>query len=68
MWHEEWEVIADLVDRGAAHSRYLLRRISSPAALAWTERTREMFHGLYAEYAFGALDDRCFAIEVARGA
>ena len=38
------------------------RRISSPEALEWTERTRAMFGGLYPLYAFGALDDRCFAI------
>lgn len=37
-------------------------RISSPDALAWTERTREMFFGHYPEYAFGTLDDRCFLI------
>ena len=38
------------------------RRISSPDALAWTEKTRGMFGGLYADYAFGELNDRCFAI------
>ena len=36
------------------------RRISSPEALAWTEQTRGMFGGLYPDYAFGSLDDRCF--------
>jgi 3',5'-cyclic AMP phosphodiesterase CpdA len=40
----------------------VLHRIADPAALAWTERTRAMYAGLYAEYAFGELDDRCFAI------
>lgn len=40
------------------------RRISTPAALEWTERTRHMFGGLYHSYAFGALDDRCFALHV----
>jgi Icc protein len=40
----------------------VLHRIADPAALRWTERTREMYAGLYAEYAFGALEDRCFAI------
>ena len=39
------------------------RRISSPEALDWTERTRAMFGGLYPQYAFGALEDRCFLIE-----
>jgi len=38
------------------------RRISTPEALAWTERTRAMFGGLYDEYAFGELSDRCFAM------
>lgn len=39
----------------------LTRRIDSPAALEWSERTRAMFAGLYRDYALGALDDRCFA-------
>jgi len=38
------------------------RRISTPDALAWTEKTRGMFAGLYGEYAFGELGDRCFAM------
>jgi predicted phosphodiesterase len=38
------------------------RRISSPEALAWSEQTREMYAGTYAAYAFGALEDRCFAM------
>ncbi|MBV9042852.1 MAG: metallophosphoesterase [Acidimicrobiia bacterium] len=38
------------------------RRISTPDALEWTERTRAMFGGLYPSYAFGELADRCFAI------
>jgi Icc protein len=38
------------------------RRISTPEALAWTEKTRGMFGGLYPDYAFGAVKDRCFAI------
>lgn len=38
------------------------RRISSPDALVWTEKTRLMFDGGYAEYAFGDLSDRCFEI------
>jgi predicted phosphodiesterase len=39
------------------------RRISSPAALDWTERTRQMFGGLYPQYAFGSLAERNFLIE-----
>jgi hypothetical protein len=38
------------------------RRISTPEALAWTEQTRDMFAGAYAEYAFGGLHERCFAL------
>lgn len=38
----------------------LARRIDSPAALAWTEKTRGMFAGLYRDYALGAISDRCF--------
>lgn len=38
------------------------RRISTPAALAWSERTRGMFGGTYAAYARGRLAERCFAI------
>jgi predicted phosphodiesterase len=38
------------------------RRISTPEALAWSDSTRVMFGGVYAEYAFGQLADRCFPI------
>ena len=38
------------------------RRISSPEALAWSHRTRDMYGGTYFEYAFGALDERCYPI------
>ncbi|HZQ83234.1 MAG TPA: metallophosphoesterase [Acidimicrobiales bacterium] len=37
-------------------------RISRPDALAWTERTRAMFGGMYPGYSFGDLTDRCFAV------
>ena len=40
----------------------VFRRISTPEALAWTERTRAMFGGLYPAYSFGALEERCFAV------
>ena len=39
----------------------LTRRIDAPAALAWTEKTRGMFAGLYRDYALGDVPDRCFA-------
>lgn len=38
------------------------RRISAPDALAWSEQTRDMYGGIYAEYAFGRLDERCYPI------
>jgi predicted phosphodiesterase len=40
----------------------VFRRISAPEALDWSERTRAMFAGLYHDYAFGELTDRCFAL------
>lgn len=40
------------------------RRISTPEALDWTERTRAMFAGYYPTYSFGELSDRCFSISV----
>jgi 3',5'-cyclic-AMP phosphodiesterase len=40
----------------------VVHRISSPEALAWTERTRAMFGGLYPSYSFGGLGDRCFYV------
>lgn len=42
----------------------IFHRISSPAALSWSDRTRHMYEGLYEDYAFGALSDRCFSIPV----
>ncbi|HWS44894.1 MAG TPA: metallophosphoesterase family protein [Acidimicrobiia bacterium] len=39
----------------------LTRRIDAPDALAWTEKTRAMFAGLYRDYALGRLEDRCFS-------
>ncbi|MDQ1478296.1 MAG: 3,5-cyclic-AMP phosphodiesterase [Actinomycetota bacterium] len=38
----------------------LTRRIDAPAAMAWTEKTRAMFAGLYRDYALGEIADRCF--------
>lgn len=40
-------------------------RISSPGALAWSERCRSMFAGQYPSYALGELSDRCFALPLA---
>lgn len=36
------------------------RRVSTVAALNWTNRTRALFAGQYAQYSFGTLADRCF--------
>jgi 3',5'-cyclic-AMP phosphodiesterase len=41
------------------------RRISTPEALAWTEQTRHMYADTYADYALGALTDRCFVMPAA---
>ncbi len=38
------------------------RRISTPDALVWTEKTRNMYAGTYFGYAFGKLEERCFVI------
>ena len=40
----------------------VFHRISAPEALAWSERTRSMFGGLYPAYSFGTLDERCFPV------
>jgi predicted phosphodiesterase len=40
----------------------VVRRISSPRCLAWSEKTRAMYGGKYGDYAFGDLRDRCFAV------
>jgi Icc protein len=47
------------------HERGVLqvhRRISTPEALAWSEQTRQMYAGTYADYALGSLEERCFAM------
>jgi predicted phosphodiesterase len=38
------------------------RRVAAPDAMAWTEKTRGMFAGLYRDYALGALSDRCLTV------
>jgi len=38
----------------------VVRRATAPAAMAWSEKTRVMFAGLYRDYALGPLDNRCF--------
>lgn len=66
-----WVEVACVKDYPGAWAEYRVhetgilqinRRISTPEALEWTEKTREMYAGTYAGYAFGGLQDRCFAI------
>lgn len=66
-----WVEVACVKDYPGAWAEYrvfeggilqVLRRISTPEALRWSERTKLMYAGLYQEYAFGRLEDRCFAI------
>jgi predicted phosphodiesterase len=39
------------------------RRIAAPDAMAWAEKTRGMFAGLYRDYALGTIGDRCLSFE-----
>jgi Icc protein len=38
----------------------VMRRISAPDALAWSERCRHMIQGIYRDLVLGTIDDRCF--------
>ncbi len=40
-----------------------VRRCAAPRALAWCDKTKEMFGGYYRLYAIGKLGERCFARE-----
>jgi predicted phosphodiesterase len=66
-----WVEVACVKDFPGAWAEYrvfeggilqVFRRISAPDALAWSEKTRDMYGGIYGDYAFGALDERCFSI------
>jgi hypothetical protein len=66
-----WAEVACVKDFPGAWAEYrvfeggvlqVFHRISTPDALVWTEKTRHMFGGMYAGYAFGDLGDRCFAM------
>jgi 3',5'-cyclic AMP phosphodiesterase CpdA len=68
-----WVEVACVKDFPGAWAEYrvheqgilqIFHRISTPEALAWSERTRHMYEGLYEDYAFGSLADRCFAISL----
>lgn len=67
-----WVEVACVKDFPGAWAEYrvheggilqVFRRISAPEALAWTEKTRDLYGGLYESYAFGELGDRCFLID-----
>jgi predicted phosphodiesterase len=66
-----WVEVACVKDFPGAWAEYrvheggvlqIFHRISTRAALEWTEKTRGMYAGDYFNYAFGELRDRCFAI------
>ncbi len=66
-----WVEVACVKDFPGAWAEYrvheggvlqVFHRIADPAAIAWTDKTRGMYGGLYTDYAFGALSDRCFEI------
>ena len=66
-----WTEVACVKDFPGAWAEYrvfeggivhAMRRISTPAALAWTELTRHMFGGAYGPLVFGRLEDRNFLI------
>ena len=49
------------VHEGGLHQT--VRRIAEPGALAWSQESRRMFHGVWALWAAGELDDRCFTLD-----
>jgi predicted phosphodiesterase len=70
-----WVEVACVKDFPGAWAEYrvfeggilqVFRRISAPEALAWSEKTRDLYGGIYEEYAFGELDERCFAVATDR--
>jgi hypothetical protein len=38
----------------------VVRRVTAPAARAWSERARQMIQGIYRDLVLGSIDDRCF--------
>jgi 3',5'-cyclic AMP phosphodiesterase CpdA len=68
-----WAEVACVKDFPGAWAEYrifeggilqIVHRIRRPDAVAWTERTRGMFGGLYPNYAFGSIGDRCFRVDL----
>jgi 3',5'-cyclic-AMP phosphodiesterase len=66
-----WVEVASVKEYPGAWAEYrvyetgilqIMRRIARPECMAWSEKTRHMYAGMYADYAFGELADRCFVI------
>lgn len=71
-----WTEVACVKDFPGAWAEYrifeggilqVVHRIRRADALVWTERTRGMFEGLYPQFSFGRLADRCFVLPTLRG-
>lgn len=69
--HRPWAEVSCVKDYPGAWAEYrvheggvvqVFRRIATPEALSWSERTRAMFGGLYHDYAFGSVEDRNFLL------
>ena len=70
-----WTEVACVKDFPGAWAEYrifeggilqVVHRIRRPDALVWTERTRGMFDGLYPQFSFGRIEDRCFVLPTLR--
>jgi len=70
-----WVEVACVKDFPGAWAEYrvyeggllqVFHRISTPDALVWSEKTRGMFGGMYFDYSFGDLGDRCFTVPAHR--
>jgi Icc protein len=66
-----WVEVACVKDFPGAWAEYrvfeggilqIVHRIATSAALAWSEACRAMIGGLYPQYAFGQIEDRCFRV------
>ena len=73
--YDAWVEVAAVKDFPGGWAEYrvhegglmqVFHRISTPDALVWSEKTRHMFGGLYFDYAFGELGDRCFVVPAHR--
>lgn len=67
-----WTEVACVKDFPGAWAEYrifeggilqIVHRIRRADALAWTDRTRQLFGGLYPQFSFGRLEDRCFRVD-----